>query len=994
MAQSSVGSVFGKADAGTAISIENLDTGTKREITAGSDGRYTFNQLPTGRYKVSSPSGSREVTVKVGTGTNVDLAAATGGDAKTLDAIQVTGQVINPIDVSSVESTTIFTASQLEKLPIGRDITSVALLAPGTVKGDSGFGNLASIGGSSVAENGYYINGFDVTNSRNFLSYANLPFGAIGEQQIKTGGYGAEFGRSLGGVLNVVTKRGTNEWKFGGAAFWDPASLDGTPKNVLDRNYPDDSANRYLAYRSANESNNASLELYAGGPIIKDRLFVFGEIEVPYSDWDNYGKETSSRNWSNKPKGMVKVDWNITDNHLLEFTGISQKYKEFHQNYHNYENPAGDEDHPYYEYTGKHGEHLRYTSNYGGSEVYILRYTGYLTDNFTLSALAGKLDSTNDFNPSDAGSWPGSDCPRVWDGSASWATLVHRGCWDENRAVSLRTPNFGPNKDDRESYRIDADWQVGDHRLRFGYDSATFTSSQAGSEFIGGGIYYRYGIDGNGFNVPTLATGTPFVRTWEQTTSAGEYELLNTALYIEDSWQVTENLLLYGGVRQETFQNKNALGEIFIENKDLIGPRLGFSWDVKGDSSLKVFANAGRYFIPVANNTNVRASRIEFFDTSYWTYTGVDPTTGAAQGMQLVWGPFINGGREPPNPATLSDTKLEPMHQDEYILGAQWKLGSDWSMGVRAIHRKLQKGMEDYCSHNALEQWALDEGYATGWTGENDGTGWTHDSEGIDPASCYLINPGFDVTLQMDPDNDGDLETLTVPASYFGLPKLQRSYNAIEFLFEKSFSNNWALQGSYTWAQSKGNSEGYVNSTLEQVDAGLTQDFDNGLFEKGAYGYLPNDRRHTVKMFGTYQFNDEWSVGGNFLAQSGRPVNCQGPVPYDTLPFPDQGSLVAYGWSSFYCTGQDGNISLSKRGEFGRTPWTYRFDASVTYTPNWADKKLSLGLDVFNLFDLQPVTEYTETSAVSEPDRYNRNFGQDLNFQSPRSVRLSARYEW
>ena len=87
------------------------------------------------------------------------------------------------------------------------------------------FGNLASFGGASVAENAYFINGFNITNSFRNLNFAQVPFEAIDEQQIKTGGYGAEFGRSLGGVINQITKRGTNEFHAGGNVFWSRKDL-------------------------------------------------------------------------------------------------------------------------------------------------------------------------------------------------------------------------------------------------------------------------------------------------------------------------------------------------------------------------------------------------------------------------------------------------------------------------------------------------------------------------------------------------------------------------------------------------------------------------------------------------------------------------------------------------------------------------------------------------------------------------------------------------
>ena len=291
-AQSSVGNIFGETTANATVKIENLDNGTTREITADSTGRFTFPQLSPGRYRVTSPSGTRDVQVKVGTGTQVTFAAPGSSE---LGAVTVVGSAgFNPIDVSSVESTTVFTAEQIDELPVSRDVTNVALLAPGTVRGDSGFGNLASFGGASVAENGYYINGFDVTNIFNFVSYANLPFDAIGEQQIKTGGYGAEFGRSLGGVINIVTKRGTNEWKGGFSAYWTPEGLREHSANVLSRN-PDDiaSGDKYFVYREDNTSSQFQYNIYGGGPIVKDHLFVFALLEGQDNKSDTYGNDTS-----------------------------------------------------------------------------------------------------------------------------------------------------------------------------------------------------------------------------------------------------------------------------------------------------------------------------------------------------------------------------------------------------------------------------------------------------------------------------------------------------------------------------------------------------------------------------------------------------------------------------------------------------------------------------------------------------------------------------
>src|SRR5690606_37084846 len=131
------GAVTGRAAAGDTITVTNPATGFSRTITVTGDGGYRFSQLPTGQYQVSrNGEAPRSVTVNVGSAATVDVVTA-GGDATTLDTVTVIGSgAINPIDVSSVESTTILTAEQIAKIPVPRDTTSVALLAPGTVRGD------------------------------------------------------------------------------------------------------------------------------------------------------------------------------------------------------------------------------------------------------------------------------------------------------------------------------------------------------------------------------------------------------------------------------------------------------------------------------------------------------------------------------------------------------------------------------------------------------------------------------------------------------------------------------------------------------------------------------------------------------------------------------------------------------------------------------------------------------------------------------------------
>ncbi|MGB0938629.1 MAG: carboxypeptidase regulatory-like domain-containing protein, partial [Colwellia sp.] len=193
------------------ITIKNLTTGLTRSVQSDSQGNYRFPLLPSGNYSLEAKKDGFTVlqqdSLRVGPAgsTTVNLTLEAGD----VERITVTGAAISAIDVASSESQLIVDVEYLNKVPISRDVTSVAMLAPGTIKGDSDFGNFASFGGSSVGENTYYVNGINTTNFRNGLGGSELPFEMYKSFEVKTGGYSAEFGRSTGGVVNAVTKSGT-----------------------------------------------------------------------------------------------------------------------------------------------------------------------------------------------------------------------------------------------------------------------------------------------------------------------------------------------------------------------------------------------------------------------------------------------------------------------------------------------------------------------------------------------------------------------------------------------------------------------------------------------------------------------------------------------------------------------------------------------------------------------------------------------------------------
>lgn len=989
------GAVTGQAASGDTITIANPSTGFSRTITVSGDGNYRFSQLPTGQYTVTRNGGTpRTVTVNVGTATSVDFVSAGNQDA--LDTVTVVGNAINPIDVSSVESTTILTSEQIAKIPVSRDTTSVALLAPGTVRGDAAFGNLASFGGSSVAENQYFFNGFNITNSFANLNFVQVPFEAIAEQQVKTGGYGAEFGRSTGGVINQISKRGSNEFHAGGNVFWAPESLSETKPDQFD-GY----GNR-LANNSKDNGWAATASVWASGALVKDRLFAYGLISYGRQEDDVYfSAGQNNRVDQDQPKWLLKLDWNITDNHILEFTGLSDKRNV-------------DTDY----YTTAFGADLlpargAYTgtdfSEFGG-ETYIARYTGYLTDNLTLSALAGRGTSArSNYSVTSTGvrneyrgvvGGGASGCPIITDSRAGIPAAQRlTGC---NLATLLGRPDA---EDIREQYRLDLEWQLGDHLLRGGVDIDNF-ESVAGQSYSGGALFTY--LDGSTVRKRVFQSGA-------------EVAVDQRAYYLEDSWSITDNFVAYLGLRWDTFNNKNGSGQTYVEIKDQFAPRLGFSWDVFGDSSFKVFGNAGRYALPLTATVAVRGASASLFSEQFYTYTGVDPTTRAPTGLVLITNP--NNGRPirylnnefgvGKDPRTIASGNLEPMYQDEYILGFQKTLTDNFSVGVRGIYRDLKRAIDDQCDYRPILAWA----FANGFT--DNGSGGFQSPEDRTLASdvavynpgfpfCRLYNPGSDGIFTMDVNGDGVFERIPVAADVLG-PEAKRKYSAVEFFWQGNWDKLF-LQGSYTYARSIGNTEGGVKSDIGQADTGTTQDFDYPELAIGSYGYLPNDRRHSLKMFGNWEFTDEWSMGANVLLQSGRPINCFG--------FLGGSNTSHYGNSYFSCN--DGNVlptsaandgagnngfTVVPRGTSGRLPWTSQLDLNVQYAPAFADGNLKFKMDVFNVLNSRKaitVNEFGEnTAGVPQNGGFLANgtprnffYKQADDWQTPRYVRFMVQYDF
>ncbi|MEZ5412996.1 MAG: TonB-dependent receptor plug domain-containing protein [Opitutaceae bacterium] len=933
------GSLAGKVGAGSTVTAVSVDTGYTRSVTASGNGSFVMTSVPPGRYKVTATGQEREVIVEVSLASTSTVNF--GDDAIIeLEKFEVTGVSFNPIDFSRTESVTVFNAVQLKQLPVARNTTDVALMAPGTVVGDPGFGNLASFGGASVAENAYFVDGFNLSDFRTGTNPMSVPFEAYDQFEVKTGGYSAEFGRSLGGVINATTKTGSNTYKGGFNVYYIPdagyedrpnvfyTSQGGTPNSVWN-------------YNGADEYDSLDINVYASGPILKDKLFFYGLYNIRDIQTQNViSSGTRIRHQKlDDPLYLGKLTANVFPGHTVEVTYIKNESNTVNT----------DTDFNFASKTDQGTNPLNIESTRGG-EVKIARYVGSLTDNLTLSAMWGQGENTlSTLSDQDT-------VPLVIDARAGGAGTL-------SGSTSLVSKGF----DTRESMRLDLTYTfslLGDHTLRVGYDSENNTSDDETS--YSGGIYYRYvtvtpGASLSGGTVPAGVTQAVRDRIYQV---LGSFDVESEAYYVEDNWSLMDNrLLLRLGVRNETFTNYNKAGEAFITIDDQIAPRLGASFDLFGDQKTKVYANYGRYHMPVASNTNVRLSGGELFTQDYYVLNGINADGSPIKGAKIGNTTFFSDGSIP-DKDTIVDRGIEPMYQDEIILGVDHALNEDYRIGIRGTYRELQSTMDDMIVDHALTEYAQN---TLGLAGA-DFSGYFH---------YVLGNPGSGMQTAWDFEDGNGVVPVTLTAEQLGYTEGIRKYAAVELLIEKVWDGKWSAQFSYTWSQNYGNTEGWVLSDNDQDDAGITIQFDTPALQTGSYGYLANDRRHAFKFFGSYALTDELTLGTNLRYTSGRALNKLGW-------FNDPVVGTAYA-SDYY------KVS---RGAAGRMDWVFENNLSLRYRPAWAQKKLTMQLDIFNVLNLQTVMERVETAEIDLSGTRDATYLLPTSWQTPRRMQLSVGYDF
>jgi hypothetical protein len=646
--------------------------GTKSQ-TADSNGYYRFANLPPGNYTLTVEAKGfntlkrSDINIGVGRLPTLDIALKVG----TADTVVEVTSEAPVIDVTTTRSMTNVTQDVLADVPHGRSFQSVIQFAPsarneplagnvnggtgGSLPGSSGNGlNVGfSIGGAADSENAYLVEGQDTENISGGYSKANVPYQFIQEVQVKTSGIEAEHGGALGGVVNVVMKKGGNQWHGQVFTYWEGDKLDANNNNTF-LQYDPNAQNTQL--------NDPGTQLYRGrkdgfrvlqpgatlgGAIVKDKLFFFVGFAPEFNslhrtvDFTPADPTIGIQRFNRDEKlwyGMGRLDYAATQKIRLFASWLYQYSRETGASI-----PTADPVNSSFNNTSVFTPLSAYASNIGWSAP-------NSTYNFGADiTLSPKVVSTTRFgyffeNYHDFG-WPTTGVNLVWNTSVDNTTTDNTGQLLPAAASSLINPagaTTAPYNSSYTLYNASKHYQFnedvaffksgwgGTHNFKFGYQLNHLSNviNQNGNVpeaflNVGYGLSHGPATTNGGANCGTLASQwtdpTLFNVNNDPNSSlpappcAGQFGYVtvqdfatiltkpasdwNHALFAQDSWTIGKGLTINAGIRIEKERLPAPTGvnvkTIDFSWGDKIAPRLGLAWDPLRNGKMKVFGSYG-----------------------------------------------------------------------------------------------------------------------------------------------------------------------------------------------------------------------------------------------------------------------------------------------------------------------------------------------------------------------------------------------------------------
>jgi carboxypeptidase family protein/TonB-dependent receptor-like protein len=632
--------------------------GSRTAVTDGS-GNYRLTLLPPGEYTVAFTlqgfaNESRQVTVGLDKDTTVN---------PTLRA-SLSEEITVTTDVPVVDTTTTTVGTNLdtraiETLPTGRNYSSVVQITPG-VSSDANPENTQqssiTVYGSTGAENVYYIDGVNTTGAEYGFQGKELNFEFIQAVDVKTGGYEAEFGRSTGGIINVITKSGGNDFHGDVFAYYDNDSLQSNAKPVVS---------------TGGTTAGFTREDYGiglGGFLVRDKLWFFGAYDRVSNSLDSTlpagplaGNAVESK--SDRDLAAAKLTYKLSESQSL--------IGSFFQDPRDDTGAINDAQHTL------NGDPLTYEGlrSFGGRD-YSLRYQGILSTSWLLAAQVSRHQEENSVGP-----------------ASGAGDVVQLRDIDDN---SFQTGGFGllQSKDFKRDFAGSSLTRyLPGHEIKLGAEYEK-EEAEVVRRFTGG---QQVDVFSNAVNPSrpvyshfywTTPTATVANAPVSQLTASPEHK--NTTLYLQDRWAVRSNLTLSLGVRWDRQEIIDASGVKQVDLKDDYAPRLGFIWDSTNDGRSKLYGSYGRYYEQIPMDLVIRSFSFErqarIFNYSP-TSTAPDPGAESDLGRDSA---IFGGFTEP------SDPDLRNQFINEYLLGYDREVLPDISLGVKAIYRDYGEVIEDF----------------------------------------------------------------------------------------------------------------------------------------------------------------------------------------------------------------------------------------------------------------------------------------------------------
>jgi outer membrane receptor protein involved in Fe transport len=994
----------GAAVAGVTVTVTRQG-GRSATATTNDEGFFRVPALEPGQYTVTIESEKgfakfeqANVAVNLGKTSNVTAQLRPQGATET---VTVTAGAGAGIDVTQNTTGTNVSTEQFSNFPTQRTVQSLYTIAPTVTRSglrdSSGRERDPSVAGSSGPENNYILDGVTVTDPAFGGSGANLPFEFVQELEIKTGAYGADIGKSTGGVFNVITKSGTNEFHGDAFAYFVAQSF---VREVKASAIPFTGA-------APNGYSEIDAGFDIGGPIVKDKLFFFGAFN-PQRRKNFFLTQTFLQEVENQvttPFYAGKITWTPNQSHQFTFSTFGDFTKQ--------------EGHLFgFSGFGANLNSFRGETQTGGSN-YAFRLNSTFSPNFIGEFSAGlhfqrantipELDETfivDRFAVLRAGSiLPVTESTVFSPGGLRLAFVEGTGGSVERNFVrsgfglksfqdrdriefAARMQNiFGKHtikwgfEINENKYRIDTDstgpdfnFNDPDHPLgpqrienRFAICARTSNTTitcpsqsrvdnvqlliNAGQAPAGVTTAILGSVSANPTN-PFLLLDVVRTRDFSLNTQ-GEFTTTRTeSFYIQEDWKATRNLQINLGLRWDFQQAYGLNSDTYLTLNDFVSntqPRVGFSWDFLGEGNSKFFANYARFLeTPIPLDINVRAGTDVIQNDFHSNLSRLNGLPGAE-----VLAAFGNLGAH----QTPFDPGLKPQTVDEYTAGVEWSPRGmrDLALGFRGIYRAQDEVIEDG---------SFDDG-----------------------TTYFLFNPGRRGTGNFTTTEDLACNDATIGC--FG--PARRYYRALELTATKRFSNNYHFIASYVFSSLIGNYEGLFRNDNGQADPNITSLFDLVSLLNGLYGRLPNDRPHQFKLDGGYQWPFKLMTSASFRAQSGVPFNALVPHPL-------------YGDNEGFCIP---DLSCVPRGTAinpftgsNRTPTTYNLDLGAYYPISLGEnKQLRPQLDWFNVFNNQRAIREDETFLINSgapgiTPVPNPFYGTGTIFQFPSALRLGVKFQF